>query len=43
MNVLKAVFGEFGGNVPYALAARRHMELCTVAGSALVPLYPSSS
>jgi acetyl-CoA acetyltransferase len=27
MNVLKAVYGEFGGNVPYALAARRHMEL----------------
>lgn len=27
MNVLKAVNGEFGGNVPYALAARRHMEL----------------
>ncbi|MFC9764182.1 thiolase family protein [Rhodococcus jostii] len=27
MNVLKAAYGEFGGNVPYALAARRHMEL----------------
>lgn len=27
MNVLKAVNGEFGGNIPYALAARRHMEL----------------
>ena len=27
MNVLKATYGEFGGNIPYALAARRHMEL----------------
>lgn len=27
MNVLKAAYGEFGGNVPYALAARRHMDL----------------
>lgn len=27
MNVLKARNGEFGGNIPYALAARRHMEL----------------
>jgi acetyl-CoA acetyltransferase len=27
MNVLKARYGEFGGNIPYALAARRHMEL----------------
>ncbi len=27
MNVLKAMYGEFGGNIPYALAARRHMEL----------------
>ncbi|MFF3572255.1 thiolase C-terminal domain-containing protein [Nocardia jiangxiensis] len=25
MNVLKAAYGEFGGNPPYALAARRHM------------------